>query len=95
MQLEHLKVTTIRPFTTVKTVEGKKNTYKGIELKAKTPTGKKISIESSMVFALPLLNDKVQTEAMVKSCYEQLLVEEKKLDKFYKGVKNGKVQNRR
>ncbi len=90
MQLEHLKVSTIRPFTTVRNVDGKKVTYQGIELKARTPKGKKITIESDKLFELPLLNDKAQTEELVKSCYEQLLVEEKKLDLFYKGVENAK-----
>mgnify|MGYP001292844168 CR=1 FL=1 len=88
MVTNNLRVTTIRPFTTTKKVEGKKVSYRGIELIAYTPTNNKIKLESNLVFELPLVDDDKQTEALVKDVYEQLLVEDKKLDLFYKQIKN-------
>lgn len=88
MELNHLKVTTIRPFTTTKKVEGKKVSYRGMEVIAYTPTKRKIKLESNLVFELPLVDDEKQTEALVRDIYEQLLVEDKKLELFYKDIDN-------
>ena len=88
MELNYLKVTTIRPFTTMKKVEGKKVSYRGMEVVAYTPTNRKVKLESNLVFELPLLDDEKQTEALVKDVYEQLIVEDKKLELFYKNIKN-------
>ncbi len=96
LNLNYLKVTTIRPFTTIKKVEGKKVTYQGMELIAYTPTKSKVKLESNLVFELPLIDDEKQTQALVKDVYEQLLVEEKKLDLFYKEMKDGtRLKSRR
>jgi len=88
MQLNHIKVTTIRPFTTIKKVDGKKVSYMGMEIVAYTPTKRKFILESNLVFELPLLDETKQTQALVKDVYEQLLVEDKKLELFYKNIKN-------
>ena len=88
MELNYLKVTTIRPFTTIKKVEGKNVSYRGMEAIAYTPTNRKVKLESNLVFELPLLDDEKQTEALVKDVYEQLIVEDKKLELFYKNIKN-------
>jgi len=86
MITKHLKVTTIRPFTTTKKVEGKKVSYRGVELIAYTPTKRKVKLESNLVFELPLIDEEKQTQALVKDVYEQLLVEDKKLELFYKDI---------
>lgn len=88
MVTNHLKITTIRPFTTTKKVEGKKVSYRGVELVAYTPTNRKVKLESNLVFELPLIDEEKQTQALVKDVYEQLLVEDKKLDLFYKNIKS-------
>lgn len=88
MNTNNLKVTTIRPFTTTKKVEGKKVLYRGMELIAYTPTNRKVKLESNLVFELPLIDDEKQTQALVKDVFEQLLVEDKKLDLFYKNIKS-------
>jgi len=87
MVTNHLKITTIRPFTTIKKVEGKKVSYRGVELVAYTPTNRKVKLESNLVFELPLIDEEKQTQALVKDVYEQLLVEDKKLELFYKNIK--------
>lgn len=88
MELNYLRVTTMRPFTTIKKVEGKKVSYRGMEVIAYTPTNRKVKLESNLVFELPLLDSTKQTEALVKDVYEQLIVEDKKLELFYKNIKN-------
>jgi hypothetical protein len=87
MELNHLRVTTIRPFTTTKKVEGKKVSYRGMEVIAYTPTNRKIKRESNLVFELPLLDSTKQTEELVRDVIEQLIVEDKKLELFYKNIK--------
>mgnify|MGYP003638034420 CR=1 FL=1 len=88
MQIKHLRITTIRPFTQYKNVDGKKKSYTGMEVIAYTPTNTKINFTSDMVFELPLLNGKEQTKALMEDVSGQVLIREKELDKFYSGINN-------
>jgi hypothetical protein len=88
MELKHLEVTTIRPFTQAKhEVDGKVN-YKGFEAIAFTPTRKKIKFSSLLMFPLPLINAKKQNKAMIDDVCSQIIVKEKALQKFYDGIEN-------
>jgi hypothetical protein len=88
MEIKHLRITTIRPFTQAKRVEGRKKYYKGMEVIAYTPTNTKIKFVSDMMFELPLINNTEQTKALMEDVSGQIIVREKELDKFYKGVNN-------
>lgn len=88
MNIKHLRITTIRPFTQSKTVDSKKVNYRGMEVIAYTPTNTKVKFTSDMMFELPLLNEEEQTKALVEDVSGQVLIREKELDKFYNGVIN-------
>ena len=95
MEIKHLRITTIRPFTQSKKIEGKKVSYRGMEVIAYTPTNTKINFTSGMMFELPLLNEEEQTKALLEDVSSQVLIKEKELDKFYIGIKNGQIKNKR
>ena len=88
MEIKHLRITTIRPFTQSKSVDGKKKSYRGMEVIAYTPTNSKIKFTSDMVFELPLINGEEQTKALMEDVSGQILIREKELDKFYSGIIN-------
>lgn len=88
MQIKHLKITTIRPFTQSKKIKGKKVSYRGMEVIAYTPTNTKINFTSEMMFELPLLNEEEQNKALLEDVSGQVVIKEKELDKFYSGIIN-------
>jgi hypothetical protein len=91
MEIKHLEITTVRPFTQAKhEVDGKVN-YKGFEVIAYTPTKRKVKFTSTLMYALPLVNAKKQNKAMVEDVYSQVIVKEKALQKFYDGI--AKMEN--
>jgi hypothetical protein len=87
MNIKHLRITTIRPFTQSRKVEGKKVSYRGMEIIAYTPTNTKVKFISEMMFELPLLNEEEQTKALVEDVSGQVLIKEKQLDKIYSVIK--------
>ena len=88
MEIKHLRITTIRPFTQSKKIKGKKVSYRGMEVIAYTPTNTKINFMSDMMFELPLINGEEQTKALMEDVSGQILIREKELDKFYSGIIN-------
>lgn len=88
MQIKHLKITTIRPFTQSKKIKGKKVSYRGMEVIAYTPTNTKINFTSEMMFELPLLNAEEQNKALLEDVSGQVVIKEKELDKFYSVIIN-------
>jgi hypothetical protein len=85
MELTHIKVTCVRRFTTERYVDGIKKTYVGMELIGKTKT-RKIKFESELIFELPWKNKDAQIKALMENISQLLLIEEKKLEYFYRGA---------
>ena len=82
MEFNHVRITTMRPFTTVV----QKVKYRGVEAIAYSPKGKKIQVSSELIFPLPLLDEDKQMKELVQDVYVQLLIEEKKFELFYSGI---------
>jgi hypothetical protein len=99
MEIKHLKITTIRSFTTSRKDEnGVTKKYIGKELIGRKPSGAKLKIETDLLFELPLLNEKEQHKALMENLSHLLIIEEKKQVLFYKNIKDGKkdpVKSRR
>ena len=93
MELNYIKITTSRPFNTIVRIDGEKVNHRGMEAIGRTPSGAKKKYVSTMLFTLPLEDDEKQTEALVKDVYEQILLEEKKLELFYKNINDMKLSN--
>jgi len=92
MEIKHLKVTTVRPFSIFKTNElGKKIQHIGYELIGRYRTGKKLKLETDMLMTLPFINEEAQRRALLENLRQILVIEDKKQELFYKNIQDGKI----